>query len=303
MKIIAAIVTFNRKEMLNDCINALLKQSVVIDKILVIDNNSQDGTEILMSAIVSENENIVYKRMNSNTGGAGGFRQAAESAYNMGADWIWLMDDDVVPKANCLEKMLKINKDYGYKILQPNRIYMNSDKALPVALNWNYNLLKNNELVDMRIFHPKKDNQVVEIASMPFEGPLISREVIEKVGLPDSDYFIFYDDTDYSMRAKMSGYKIILCPNAIIERQVVGNNQSTTRFSFSWRDYYLVRNSIYFYKKYKFKYSNFKLSVQFIKFNIRALLSIKSFNIRSYRLFLKSYIDGFRGVRKKEIDF
>lgn len=87
--------------------------------------------------------------------------------------------------------------------------------------------------------------QTQELDGIPFEGPLISREVIDTVGLPESKFFIFNDDLDYAIRARKAGYKII-CNQNIKATRLLINNQGDDLLS--WKGYFMLRNFFYIHK-------------------------------------------------------
>lgn len=88
--------------MLKKTINSLRKQTYPIDNLCVINNGSTDGTyEWLLE---QQDLTVIHQE---NLGGAGGFSRGVQYAYEDGADWIWMMDDDVYPESNCLEQLLK----------------------------------------------------------------------------------------------------------------------------------------------------------------------------------------------------
>ena len=101
MNIYAVTVTFNRKELLKRTIDCLRKNKPV-SKIVVVNNGSTDGTG---EWLAKQDDLIVITQ--ENVGGSGGFYTGIEYAYKAGADWIWCMDDDVFPRENCLEELLK----------------------------------------------------------------------------------------------------------------------------------------------------------------------------------------------------
>jgi len=106
MKIAAIVVTYNRLEYLKKCIAALKNQSHPIDKIIVIDNSSDDGTwEYLQS------QEYVEAIRQRNCGGAGGFFAGIKHAYLAGYDLIWCMDDDNEPEQNSLKHLLECVND------------------------------------------------------------------------------------------------------------------------------------------------------------------------------------------------
>jgi rhamnopyranosyl-N-acetylglucosaminyl-diphospho-decaprenol beta-1,3/1,4-galactofuranosyltransferase len=101
----AVVVTFNRKVLLCECLDALLAQNVAVDRIVLINNASSDGTEdYLREKGYLGNELIDYVRMPINGGGAGGFHEGVKRAYEAGFAWLWLMDDDVEPLPDALRK-------------------------------------------------------------------------------------------------------------------------------------------------------------------------------------------------------
>ena len=83
-KVAAIVVTYNRKELLRECLQALLAQTISNLDILLIDNASTDGTKEYIADIVEANPSICYMNTGSNLGGAGGFHYGLKKAYEMG---------------------------------------------------------------------------------------------------------------------------------------------------------------------------------------------------------------------------
>ncbi len=106
-RVCAAVVTYNRKELLVECLEALRAQTRPLGRIHLVDNASSDGTHELLSARgLLEDGLIAYERSASNLGGAGGFARAIENARSGECDWIWVMDDDTAPRPDALERLL-----------------------------------------------------------------------------------------------------------------------------------------------------------------------------------------------------
>ncbi|MBK6915081.1 MAG: glycosyltransferase [Ignavibacteriales bacterium] len=101
MKITAVVVTYNRLELLKQCIESIRNQTQKLDKIIVVNNDSIDGTFEWLNS----QEDITHINQ-KNLGGAGGFYTGIKTAYNNGFDWIWCMDDDGLPEINALENLL-----------------------------------------------------------------------------------------------------------------------------------------------------------------------------------------------------
>ena len=103
----AVVVTFNRKELLCECLDALLAQTFPVSRIVLVDNASTDGTyELLAEKGYLERGIFDYFRLPINSGGAGGFHEGVKRAYEAGFDWLWLMDADVEPMPGALERMI-----------------------------------------------------------------------------------------------------------------------------------------------------------------------------------------------------
>lgn len=245
-KVIAIIVTYNRKSLLNKVVNRLLEQSYELYKIILIDNNSSDGTNEMLGELLSNK--IIYHNTACNLGGAGGFYTGFKISSKYNYDYLWLMDDDFLPDINCLENML-FDKPTG--IVQPIRYNLDGTCAELSPLTY--------DLRSIFKFNPKgisikeyiKKNGVlkhpIKIEAIPFEGPLISKAVIEKVGLPEPRFFIFCDDIEYAIRARKYNVSIVCNPNARATRLLINNQQNDL---LSWKGYFMLRNLFYLHIKY-----------------------------------------------------
>ena len=161
-------------------------------------------------------------------------------------DYLWIMDDDVLPEDDCLERLLEFQtKDRMITI--PNRSDLNyEDKAI----------VKMNMSNPFKIFMKKKTiilasdlkEQCTDVYDMPFEGPLINIKLINKVGYPDSEYFLQFDDTDYATRS-VKYTKIGFVKSAILHKQIITSNNERKKYM-DWRDYYAYRNDVIYCKKY-----------------------------------------------------
>ncbi len=102
-RVIAVVVTYNRRDLLTQAPSAVLGQSRTPDTVIVIDNASTDGTADLVRTRFPSVRLAAAQR---NTGGAGGFAYGLALALAEEADLVWLMDDDTVPEPGALRAML-----------------------------------------------------------------------------------------------------------------------------------------------------------------------------------------------------
>lgn len=226
--ICCVIVTFNRLELLKEALRGIFKQTIEVDKIIIVDNNSTDGTREWLKSIESNLIQIVFQE---NSGGAGGFFTGVKLAYDQDYDWIWMMDDDVEAKSNCLEELIKY-KDIS-KCIHPRKIFLdNVDHYWEHYYNYSSGLIfgsKNDS------FKNGKDICFLNVGN--FEGMLISRIVVEKIGFPNKDYFIAGDDTEYGFLANQYT-NVSYVKNAIIIRK----KKSTEELETLFYKYYMLRN-------------------------------------------------------------
>jgi dTDP-4-dehydrorhamnose reductase len=105
-QVIALIVTYNRKELASQCLRACLDQTSPPDRIFLLDNGSTDGTRIHLEAKkLLEDPRVSYFSVAANTGPASAFDQLFRLAWQAGGNWIWVMDDDVIPSPTALQEL------------------------------------------------------------------------------------------------------------------------------------------------------------------------------------------------------
>lgn len=203
----AIVVTFNRKVLLCRCLTNILKQSYRVSQLIVVDNNSYDSSQEfvqtkLEEVILSSNIKFSWKRLDNNLGGAGGFHAGVEEfIQSSNCDYVWLMDDDGYPNPCCLEKLLKYSDNNSY--IGPLVLSDKDKKSLAFPIRLPSSLKTIDNLKDL------KDNQKELLrVVLPFNGTLISREIVTRIGSPDPKYFIWGDEVDYTERAKKSGANI-----------------------------------------------------------------------------------------------
>lgn len=267
MKTAAVIVTYNRKELLEENIKALLDQSEKLNKIFIIDNNSTDGTKsYLEQKGYLKNQTIEYVRLEKNIGGAGGFSVGTKYAYEKGFDFICLMDDDGKPNDNDTVKNLLDAAVDIYNIekrMMINPLVIGNENTLSFGLK---NIQTVNEAVAM-----SNEGRIKDIIN-PFNGTLISKELIESIGVPNKEFFIKGDEAEYMMRAiKNNAYIATIC-NSRYHHPILSTNYTEIfgkRIKISveapWKEYYRCRNYTYMFKESKEYWKMFKQPVRQIR--------------------------------------
>lgn len=235
--ITAIIVTFNRLELFKKVLESVQNQSVKVGKIIVINNGSSDGTTEWLA-----NQKGIIVINQENVGSSGGQYSGIKTAYDSGAEWIWTMDDDVAPRPNCLEEFIA-NIENEKSIVGAKKIVI-QDNSIPQCDTMKLNLtnplkgiwkelIPNEKLVEVK--------GVVVIEALTFECVMFNRLLVEMVGLPAFNFFIYGDDTEYFIRAYKSGFNQKLVLSAVLDRLLPF---ADFRLKFDWKHFYIIRNTI-----------------------------------------------------------
>jgi rhamnopyranosyl-N-acetylglucosaminyl-diphospho-decaprenol beta-1,3/1,4-galactofuranosyltransferase len=212
VRVVAVVVTFNRLGLLRDLV-ARLREVSEVDEILVIDNASSDGTgEWLTGA------GVTHRTLPDNRGGAGGFHDGMAWAMERGADLAWLMDDDGMPDPDCLASLLARREEFDFwgpvvvDEADPDRL------VFPIRLPGG-----------TRVVHRMDDvvgaavDGLIRDVVIPFNGVLVTRELVERIGLPREEFFIWGDDHEYRLRAERAGGRIATVVGARVLHPSVGD--------------------------------------------------------------------------------
>lgn len=198
-RIIAVVATFNRLSLLQRLLPVLLAEERLAE-ILIVDNLSTDGTGAWLAGLTDER---VHSRVRAdNGGGAAGFHDGMEWAIERGADLVWLMDDDAVPLPGCLDLLLERDDldFWGPAVVaeqDPRRL------CFPVRLPGGTGVVHAMDDVEAAAV----DGLIAGVV-IPFNGVLVTRELVERIGYPRSEFFIWGDDVEYLWRAERAGARI-----------------------------------------------------------------------------------------------
>lgn len=232
LNIAAIVITYNRLEFLKEIISALREQSLKPDKIIVVNNSSSDGTSEWL-----DSQADLHVIVQDNLGSSGGQYRGIKTAFRLGYEWIWTMDDDVVPDSDCLERLM----------------YSDDKNTIRTPLRYTpQNQPFFNDVIDFNLSNPFKgiwvdvlnerhlEYEIIPAKGITFEGPLMHRSIVEKIGFPEKKFFIYADDTEYFVRAAKANANIVVVRDAILRRKLPA---ALSDFN-NWKLYYYVRNII-----------------------------------------------------------
>jgi len=238
----AIVVTYNRMELLRTCLAAIYHQQQRPDHVYVVDNHSTDGTAEMLAELAGfslgseevgralEREGVYgeagtaglplsYIRLLENSGGAGGFSAGIRKGFAEGHEWLWLMDDDGVPEAECLAQLLSVGSEH-IPYVAPDLIDSNGQSHFP--------------------WWGRSAGDLVANRGGPFNGVLLNRRVVKAVGYPMANFFIWGDENEYLDRIENAGIVV-----TTYRKARHGHKRTSIDFRRNRRAFYLVRNTVF----------------------------------------------------------
>ena len=260
-KISVIIINFNGEKNTLDCLNSLAKiqhKLFNIDTILV-DNSSENGISISEKDFEEINLKIILNP--KNMGFSGGNNVGIKFALKNDSDYVLLLNNDTLVKEDFLTELFNFaekTEKAGLivpKIYFANGFEFHKDKYTKSELgkviwygggvmDWQ-NVVGRHRGVDQ-----VDKGQFEEEGQTDFASGccvLIKKEVFEKIGLLDEDYFLYYEDNDFSQKATKAGYRIYFVPKSVIWHKNAG---STGGSGSKLQDYYITRNRLIFGNRY-----------------------------------------------------
>lgn len=255
LSVAAIIVTFNRLEKLRRVIASLETQTHRPEHLVIVDNASTDGTAAYLAELQTSLALDVVS-MPTNTGGAGGFSAGMRRGYELGADFVWVMDDDGYPKPDALELLVAGIADTSEAL------------GRPVPFACSVVLFTDGEICEMNNPVPTwdwgrllvKGRQAVLVENASFVSVLIPRWALEAHGLPIKEYFIWFDDVEYTRRISRDTAGVQILDSVTIHDmgENAGVNFGMIDEANAWKFAYGIRNEAS-YRRHHRSFAHFLL--------------------------------------------
>jgi rhamnopyranosyl-N-acetylglucosaminyl-diphospho-decaprenol beta-1,3/1,4-galactofuranosyltransferase len=210
-RIVAVVVTYNRLGLLQRLVERLATVPE-LDEVLVVDNASTDGTGAWLRDVP-----VSGRTLEVNSGGAGGFHDGLAWAVERGADLVWLMDDDGLPEPDCLHALLEHHDlDFWGPVVV--------DEDDPARLVFPIRLPGGTRTVRQRgDVRAAATDGLIRGVVIPFNGVLVTRDLVDRIGLPRAEFFIWGDDVEYLWRAREAGARTATVVEAEVRHPSVGD--------------------------------------------------------------------------------
>ena len=190
----AVVVTYNRLNMLKQCLSAISSQTVPCD-LLVVNNASEDGTSEWLDSRTDQTDQtgFIHIQLQTNTGGAGGFNAGMREAVKRGYEYIWVMDDDVLPAPDALERILEADKLTGGRYGWLSSVTLWTDGT---ECKMNRQKLLKSFYQDIQLLQ----HGLVRAEQATFVSLFLKCRTVAAYGLPIRDFFIWGDDIEFTRR-------------------------------------------------------------------------------------------------------
>lgn len=231
----AVVVTRDRVRLLEECLAAVEGQTRPPDHVVVVDNASADGTAGFVS---HQHPDAQLIRLDRNEGGAGGFHEGIRRAAGDGWGWLWLMDDDTIPRPDALERLLeapaRLENGAPAPALLASKVVWTDGRVHPM----NPPRL---DMGDMDAVVRGFEAGVVPLRFCTFPSLLVRGDVPGRFGLPRKEFFIWSDDIDFTARVlrQETGYFV---PDSVAVHKTATANRP---WEGGERFYYAVRNGVW----------------------------------------------------------
>ncbi len=234
-RVIAVVVTYNRRPLLLESLSAVHAQSRAPDAVIVVDNASTDETA---AAARSRYPDITVAELARNTGGAGGFACGLALALADAADLVWLMDDDTVPQRHALRTLLEARGRHPGRppALVASRVIWTDGRPHPM------NTPRAKPFARKAERAAAAETGCLPIRSASFVSILVDAGVCRERGLPQADYFLWNDDFEYTTRL-LRGQAGLLCPASVVVHKTA--TFGSTDADPGPRFFYEVRNKVW----------------------------------------------------------
>ena len=243
------IVTYNRCRVLSECLRLFSEMPRKADVVVVVNNNSGDGTATLLSDWKSRGEGMlkIVVSMERNTGGSGGFRAGLEEMQRHKVDWVWVSDDDAFPAPDVFEKF-----EEGLAGLRERTQDCISAVCCTVRNHGKIDTMHRRRVgfsrcrfIETPVPESEYASPYFEIDQFSYVGTLLNAASLREAGLIDPGFFICYDDTEHSMRMRKVG-RMFCLPSMLVSHDTDSDPGGALA---SWKTYYSFRNKLVMIKR------------------------------------------------------
>ncbi len=262
------IVNWNKKDYVINLLSSLQTIEYENYELIVIDNASSDDS---VEAIKKEYLNLKLIVNKENLGGTGGFNTGIKYALDQHTyDYIWLLDNDAEVEKRTLSELVKAMESDSDIGIAGSRIMDTEQRDITVEAGA---LIRRDTIGVNPLYRNSKEidlkHNILDVDYVAICSALVRVKSLEKVGLMDERYFIFWDDMDWGLEFKEAGYRVVAVINSLVYHPAFTEKRGVLV------DYYYGnRNSLLAYSKHLKPTKLIPLFYSFLRHKITSLLLI-----------------------------
>ena len=283
-RVCAVVVTYNRRELLVECLDAILGQTRPVEQVLVVDNASTDGTGALLRSNDYVSKGVETLSLASNEGSSGGFHAGMTEATSRDFDWLWVMDDDTVPEASALAELLNA-MDRLDGLPEPSilasKVVWTDGKVHPMNRPAPH-------ARDIDLFMAAAERGLVPIRYNTFPSLLVRTGAVRRHGAPRKGYWIWADDIDFTQRILKDEPGYVVASSVALHKTKTPHSPQEGGARF----YYAVRNGLWILRGDTLRGSERIGWTYLVGFQIGQFLKYERFRPSAFLVVLRGLRDG-----------
>lgn len=231
-KIFAVFVNYNFGDKISHAVSSVLKFNSVTGAV-VIDNASKDNSITKVKRIKSKKKLVIIENR-KNEGFDKAVNTAIKKALALGAEYVIPLDADLDYSQDFIQRLYDVNADYVVPVLKFKR---NGKWIYDYGGRVNWLIGRTTHLESFKQLHPKdtavstSDRSTDNWIDFVSGGcTLMKKEIFEKIGFYDEDYFLYFGDTEFSLRARNAGFKVVVDPTTFMWHTIAEHKVTLNKF-------------------------------------------------------------------------
>ncbi len=275
--IFIVVLNYNGQDTILDCLSSVYQSDYPKFEVVVVDNDSKDGSFEMAKKQFSRAHFI---KNSNNTGYAAGNNIGIRFALEKFADYVLVLNNDAFLKKNTLTELCKLaHSNKKYSVLNPLILNRNETSIWFAGGIIQWPSMKTEHRTEVEAEKPYLTEYCTGCALF------VNKDVFKKIGLFDERYFLYYEDADFSMRAKKAGFDLYVCPSI----KIYHLEQSTTKNDL--KTYWLVLSGLLFFSSHADLFQKIWLFIYLRLRKIKNLYSITFTSSTQAAQVRKAYLD------------
>lgn len=242
-KVFIVVPNWNLKKDTIACVKSLLSSNYPLQRVIVVDNGSSDGSASAIAGYFGDNVALIVKEVN--VGFAAGANAGIQYALDQGADWVLLLNNDTLVAPDMIARLVAAARRYPHVGIlapaifyydQPDRVWRLGDRHsrwMPIPFKISAKELRSGK-------------EILPVDYVTGCGMFVRRQVFLTIGLFNPRYFMYYEDADFCRRAVRAGFSIACVPDAHMWHKVSGSTRGDVSLKYYWR----TRSRVQFYRQH-----------------------------------------------------